>query len=98
MRIRLDRFPQGVTKALTLSYDDGKVHDRRLVRIMNDYGLKGTFHLNSSFLGKEGYIEASEVASLFEGHEVSAHTIDHPFWSNRRWIKLFAKFHKIAKR
>ncbi|MDR6549234.1 polysaccharide deacetylase family protein [Paenibacillus qinlingensis] len=79
MRIRLDRFPQGVTKALTLSYDDGKLHDRRLVRILNEYGIKGTFHLNSGFLGKEGYIEASEVASLFAGHEVSAHTIDHPF-------------------
>lgn len=79
MRIRFDRFPQGVTKALTLSYDDGREHDRRLVRILNEYGLKGTFHLNSSFLGNEGYIEASEVATLFEGHEVSAHTIDHPF-------------------
>lgn len=79
MRIRFDRFPQGVTKALTLSYDDGRVHDRRLVQILNEYGLKGTFHLNSGFFGKEGYITAEEVATLFEGHEVSAHTIDHPF-------------------
>lgn len=79
MRIRLDRFPNGVTKALTLSYDDGRVHDRRLVRILNEYGIKGTFHLNSGFFGNEGYITADEVASLFEGHEVSAHTVDHPF-------------------
>ncbi|OCT12308.1 polysaccharide deacetylase [Paenibacillus pectinilyticus] len=79
MRIRLDRFPQGVTKALTLSFDDGRDHDRRLVRMLNEYGLKGTFHLNSGFLGNEGYITASEVASLFQGHEVSAHTVDHPF-------------------
>jgi peptidoglycan/xylan/chitin deacetylase (PgdA/CDA1 family) len=79
LRIRFDRFPNGVTKAVTLSYDDGRVHDRRLVSILNKYGLKGTFHLNSGFLGNEGYIEASEVASLFQGHEVSAHTVDHPF-------------------
>lgn len=79
MRIRFDRFPRGVIKALTLSFDDGRVHDRKLVQKLNEYGLKGTFHLNSGFLGKDGYIAASEVASLFEGHEVSAHTIDHPF-------------------
>ncbi|WNR42658.1 polysaccharide deacetylase family protein [Paenibacillus roseipurpureus] len=79
MRIRLDRFPQGVTKAVTLSYDDGKAHDRRLVHILNEHGLKASFHLNSGFFGKEGYISASEVKSLFHGHEVSAHTVDHPF-------------------
>ncbi|MDR6885445.1 polysaccharide deacetylase family protein [Bacillus sp. 3255] len=79
MRIRNDRFPNGVHKALTISYDDGRVHDRRFVGKLNEYGLKGTFHLNSGFLGKEGYITAEEVAVLFKGHEVSAHTVDHPF-------------------
>ncbi|MZQ85307.1 polysaccharide deacetylase family protein [Paenibacillus sp. 5J-6] len=79
MRIRNDRFPGGVHKALTLSYDDGRIHDRRLVGKLNEYGIKGTFHLNSGFLGKEGYISAEEAASLFTGHEVSAHTVDHPF-------------------
>ncbi|WP_206438402.1 polysaccharide deacetylase family protein [Paenibacillus whitsoniae] len=79
LRIRFDRFPNGLTKALTLSFDDGRIHDRRLVDKFNEYGLKGTFHLNSGFLGKEGYISASEIKSLFAGHEVSAHTIDHPF-------------------
>lgn len=79
MRIRHDRFPGGVHKALTLSFDDGRTDDRRLVELMNRYGLKGTFHLNSGFFGKEGYIHAEEVAELYAGHEVSAHTVDHPF-------------------
>lgn len=79
MRIQLDRFPNGVNKAVTLSFDDGRDHDRKLVRLLNDYGLKGTFHLNSGNLGKAGYIEKTEVASLYQGHEVSAHTVDHPF-------------------
>ncbi|WP_127584806.1 polysaccharide deacetylase family protein [Paenibacillus koleovorans] len=78
-RIRYDMFPGGRTKALTLSYDDGKEQDRRLVDKLNEYGLKGTFHLNSGFLGNERYIRADEVASLFQGHEVSAHTVNHPF-------------------
>ncbi|MBB3126712.1 peptidoglycan/xylan/chitin deacetylase (PgdA/CDA1 family) [Paenibacillus rhizosphaerae] len=79
MRIQLDRFPNGVNKAVTLSFDDGRDHDRKLVRLLNDYGLKGTFHLNSGNLGKAGYIDKTEVAVLFQGHEVSAHTVDHPF-------------------
>jgi hypothetical protein len=79
MIIRFDRFPGGVHKALTLSYDDGRIHDRRLVDMMNRYGLKGTFHLNSGYFGREGYITADETAELFQGHEISVHTVDHPF-------------------
>lgn len=77
--IRLDRFPGGLGKAAVFSFDDGRDHDRRLVAAMNQYGLKGTFHLNSGFFGKEGYIGADEVAELYKGHEVSAHTVTHPF-------------------
>ena len=33
-------FPGGKHKVLTLSYDDGKVQDRRLVKIFNKYGIK----------------------------------------------------------
>jgi len=79
MRIHFDRFPGGVTKALTLSFDDGREYDRRLVKLFNDYGLRSTFHLNSGFLGQAGYLDASEVRELFQGHEVSAHTVEHPF-------------------
>jgi peptidoglycan/xylan/chitin deacetylase (PgdA/CDA1 family) len=79
MRIRLDRFPGGRNKAITLSFDDGTVTDRRFVAKLNEYGLKGTFHLNSGFFGRAGYIEANEVATLYKGHEVSVHTFNHPF-------------------
>jgi peptidoglycan/xylan/chitin deacetylase (PgdA/CDA1 family) len=79
VNIRFDLFPQGKTKALTMSYDDGQVFDRRLVSIFNKYGIKGTFHLNSGTLGGEVFIKAQEVAELFKGHEVSAHTKTHPF-------------------
>ncbi|NQX48531.1 polysaccharide deacetylase family protein [Paenibacillus tritici] len=81
MRIKFDLFPGGVAKALTLSWDDGRIHDRRLVEILNGHGLKGSFHLNSGFFGNEGYITEDEVAALYEGHEISAHTSTHPFLS-----------------
>lgn len=37
-------FPGERHKALTLSYDDGRREDQRLVALLNQYGLKGTFH------------------------------------------------------
>jgi len=71
-------FPQGKTKALILSFDDGRTEDRQLVKLMNTYGLVGTFHLNSNKLGTNGYVSRDEIKKLFEGHEVSAHSANHP--------------------
>lgn len=34
-------------KAITFSYDDGNVYDLRLIDMLNQYGLKATFNLNS---------------------------------------------------
>ena len=34
-------FPGGKAKALTMSYDDGKVQDRRLIDIFNKYFMRG---------------------------------------------------------
>ena len=53
---RIDRmlYPDGKSRALTFSYDDGVVQDRRLVAILNQYGMKGTFNLNYGYLGFQG--------------------------------------------
>ncbi len=71
-------FPGGRSKALILSYDDGRTADRRLVRLMNKYRLRGTFHLNSGKLGTKDYLTSEEVRALFRGHEVSVHSANHP--------------------
>lgn len=78
------------TKALTFSYDDGVLQDRRLIEILDRYELKATFNLNSQLLGCEkGYltsegmklghtrVQKSEVKELYKGHEVAAHTLTH---------------------
>ena len=41
------RFPGFKLKAVTLSYDDGVRQDKRLISIMQKYGLKGTFNINA---------------------------------------------------
>ena len=42
------RFPGGLSKALTLSYDDAVEQDFRLIDIMTAHGLKGTFNINTA--------------------------------------------------
>jgi peptidoglycan/xylan/chitin deacetylase (PgdA/CDA1 family) len=71
-------FPQGKSKALILSFDDGNIADKHLVKLMNDYGLVGTFHLNSNKLGTKDYLTKEEIKELYKGHEVSGHTVNHP--------------------
>ncbi len=71
------RFPKGKRKALIMSYDDGSEHDRRLVAMLNEYGLRATFHLNSGRLGIPHHIARGEVQALYQGHEVAAHGANH---------------------
>jgi peptidoglycan/xylan/chitin deacetylase (PgdA/CDA1 family) len=71
-------FPGGKSKAVILSFDDGGANDRRLVKLMNGLGLKGTFHLNSNKLGFKDYVTREECRELYLGHEVSVHTANHP--------------------
>ena len=72
-------FPEGKLRVLTMSYDDGKAADYRLVEIFNKYGVKGSFHLNSGNLGKDGWVKSEDLKELYAGHEVSCHTVTHPF-------------------
>lgn len=63
-------------KALTMSYDDGSDNDRRLVGIFNKYGIRGSFHLVSAWLGGS-HVSPDEIKTLYKGHEVSGHTHSH---------------------
>ena len=79
---------QGKLKAVTFSFDDGVTQDIRLVEILNKYALKGTFNINSGLLGLPNRlqrlnvdhtkIKASEVKTLYDGHEVAVHSLTHP--------------------
>ena len=81
----------GKLKAVTFSFDDGVIQDVRMIEILNKYGLKATFNLNSELLGqaeirvqKSGRricfytISPADVKDLYQGHEVAVHTLTHP--------------------
>ena len=80
------RFPNGKSKALTLSYDDGVIQDKRLIEILKPYGLKATFNINSGYIGDEdavdsGRMSLKQIKELYtvSGHEVAIHGATHPF-------------------
>ncbi|MBQ7679943.1 MAG: polysaccharide deacetylase family protein [Butyrivibrio sp.] len=70
-------FPGGKHKVLTMSYDDGRVEDRRLIEIFNQYGIRGTFNLNGLLI-REDRVPIEEYSVLYDGHEVACHTALHP--------------------
>lgn len=78
-------------RIVTFSFDDGVTQDIRFVEVLNKYGLKCTFNLNSELLGNPGEliingnrinhnkINSEDVRSVYSGHEIAAHTLTHPF-------------------
>lgn len=81
MKIRFNCYKDGKHKALTMSYDDGQIHDLRLLDIFNRNGIKGTFHLNSGRLDDEKgtFLTSENISEKFKGHEISVHSLTHPF-------------------
>ena len=84
------RFPGGLKKTLTLSYDDGVEQDERLLSILKKNGLKVTFNLNSGLFVEEGHVfpegflgrrvTLNKALNLYNDSnvEVAVHTITHP--------------------
>ncbi len=80
MGYRFIRFPEGKGKAVTFSYDDGVKADIRLSETLTRYGMKGTFNINSAFVGiNENKLTADEIREhiIEKGHEVALHGATH---------------------
>lgn len=71
-------FPGGRFKALTMSYDDGRLEDKRLVEIFNKYGIKGTFNLNAGLRENPLRLPREIYKELYKGHEIATHSYTHP--------------------
>ena len=81
------RYPEGKTKVLTFSYDDGVYSDIRFMEIMDKYGLRATFNINGGIFCREENADDNptrrltkkEVYELYAGsnHEVALHGYGH---------------------
>ena len=88
------RFPGGKAKALTLSYDDGVIHDRRLIEIMQKNGIKGTFNINSASMGVVERLDRQACLDLYtdSGMEVAIHGNGHQFPNALYGIEIYKEF------
>ena len=84
------RFPNGKTKVFNVTYDDGVLQDVRFVALLNRYGLKGTFNLNSGLMESEfewthesgrfiKRLSKEKAVPLYQVHEIACHTLTHPY-------------------
>lgn len=80
------RFKDGKSKALTLSYDDAVIQDKRLVELMAPKGMKCTFNVCSGKYLPEGEkrvkgnkMSLSEAKENFKDtvHEIAVHCYNH---------------------
>lgn len=77
-------------KIFVFSFDDGTVYDPKFVALLNQYGIKGTFNLNSGLDDFVWYYEdrfpirrqkLRDTIPLYQGHEVASHSLHH-HWLN----------------
>lgn len=79
-------YPDGKTKALVLSYDDGGIQDIELAQLFDKNNLIGTFNLNSKYLGEtrgwpqqngdtiyQRYVPKDSLLIIYKNHEIAAH-------------------------
>ncbi len=85
-------YPDGKRKAFNITYDDGILQDVRFVALLDKYGIKGTFNLNSGLMRREfewvhecgmtvKRLSEHTAAGLYKNHEVASHTVTHPYMS-----------------
>lgn len=81
MRYIFMRFPEGKGKAVSFSYDDNAVANKRLSDIMAEYGIKCTFNLNSQksneMFGNMLTVNEAKEYILDRGHEIAVHGVFH---------------------
>ena len=77
-------------KIFLISFDDGTVWDGRFVDLLNKYGMKATFNLNSGLEDFVWHYEdrfpvrrqiLSETVEQYRSHEIASHSLHH-HWLN----------------
>jgi hypothetical protein len=87
-------WPEGKSKCVTFSYDDGQVHDIRLIQLLDKYQFKGTFNLNTKNVCSldANFIQGDQLKEVYSNHEIAAHTYHHPFPTKQPHELVWSEF------
>lgn len=75
-------------KYFVFSIDDGTIFDKDVISLLNKYGYKATFNLNSGLQDFTWYFQdkipitrlnLEENKLLYDGHDIASHSLTHPF-------------------
>jgi len=61
---------------VTTSWDDGTVTDLKLAKLLDKYGIKGTFYISRSHL--DSLLQNQDIVAIDRQFECGAHTLSHP--------------------
>ena len=70
---------QGKNKAITFSYDDGVIQDKRLAELFDKYSLKGTFNFNSEGTRKFNFTKEEPLAATKTGNLIVFNNLSNDF-------------------
>ena len=73
---------QAATKPLTvisLTFDDANANQMAAVSTLAQYGVAGTFYVNSGFINAPGYLTQADLTRMkAAGNEIGGHSVGHP--------------------
>ncbi|HEY3716603.1 MAG TPA: PKD domain-containing protein [Jatrophihabitantaceae bacterium] len=72
--------PPPTTKptSVVLTFDDGTVGQDQAAAVLAQYGLHGTFYINSGRVGVQDYLTVAQLQAIAAGgNEIAGHTVDH---------------------
>ncbi|MCT7290791.1 polysaccharide deacetylase family protein [Rhodococcus sp. PAE-6] len=63
---------------VSMTFDDGFADQIRAARTMSQYGMEGTFYVNSGTIGTPGHLTSDDLIEIANGgHEIGGHTVNH---------------------
>src|SRR5208283_1908206 len=71
---------------VTTSWDDGSVLDLRLARLLDKYGLHGTFYVPTKY--RYDSLTDRDLKDIAQHHEIGAHGVNHKDLTRLPWAEM----------
>jgi peptidoglycan/xylan/chitin deacetylase (PgdA/CDA1 family) len=68
----------GAATVISVTFDDGWADNVTAASLLRDYGMRGTFYVNTNTVGTSAHLSWAQLAAMeADGHEIGGHALDH---------------------